>query len=105
MDRRRARARSPIALRNPCDETQNLIERTMEPPAIIDGFKCFAPDVASLRPDFPKEEFDRLYELEAGSFWFRGRQRLIEYLVERFLPNTKSSFLEIGCGTGFVLQG
>lgn len=74
-------------------------------PSIIDGFKCYAPAAALEEHDFPREGFDLLYRSEANSFWFRGRQRLIEYLVNRFLPVRPASFLEVGCGTGFVLKG
>src|SRR5205814_8547706 len=39
------------------------------------------------------------------SFWFRARQRLIEHVVSKYLPGDPSLFLEVGCGTGFVLKG
>lgn len=42
--------------------------------------------------------------LEAESFWFRARNELILWALCRYCPNVKS-FLEIGCGTGFVLSG
>jgi SAM-dependent methyltransferase len=49
-------------------------------------------------PDF----FARLATVEARSFWFRARNMLIVRLVsERLDP--KERFLEVGCGTGFVL--
>lgn len=47
--------------------------------------------------------FDRLARLEDRSFWFRARNRLIVDLVrERSAPGNR--FLELGCGTGYVLQ-
>ncbi len=47
--------------------------------------------------------FTRLADLEDESFWFRARNRLIVELVsQRAAPG--SSFLEVGCGTGYVLQ-
>ncbi len=45
----------------------------------------------------------RLAELEDKSFWFRARNRLIVELVSE-LTTPGSSFLEVGCGTGYVLQ-
>ncbi len=48
--------------------------------------------------------FARLRALEAGSFWFRSRNALIAAALRRFFPRARD-FAEIGCGTGFVLEG
>ncbi len=53
---------------------------------------------------FDPDAFDRLVELEHGSFWFRSRNRLLVWALERYFP-TARSFLEVGCGTGYVLEG
>jgi SAM-dependent methyltransferase len=45
-----------------------------------------------------------LAEREAGHFWFIGRNRLLLWAFRRYAAGARS-FLEIGCGTGFVLQG
>lgn len=42
--------------------------------------------------------------MEAGNFWFQSRNALILLLLRKHSP-TLESFLEIGCGTGFVLSG
>jgi trans-aconitate methyltransferase len=42
--------------------------------------------------------------LEANSFWFRSRSRLIEWALSRYLPQVRN-LLEVGCGNGFVLAG
>jgi SAM-dependent methyltransferase len=42
--------------------------------------------------------------LEAGNFWFRARNRLLAWALRRYFPRARS-FLEVGCGTGFVLAG
>jgi SAM-dependent methyltransferase len=47
--------------------------------------------------------FARLSELEERSFWFRGRAELIEWALVRYFPSARD-FLEIGCGTGYMLQ-
>lgn len=52
---------------------------------------------------FDPAHFSRLFALEAGSFWFRGRSDLIEWALRRYFPGTRD-FLEIGCGTGYVLD-
>jgi SAM-dependent methyltransferase len=48
--------------------------------------------------------FAELAAVEDRSFWFRGRNRLIVRLVSNF-ATPGESFLEIGCGTGYVLRG
>ena len=53
---------------------------------------------------FDRAAFDRLAALEPGSFWFRSRNRLLIWTLQRYFP-TARSLLEIGCGTGYVLAG
>jgi len=55
------------------------------------------------RASFDPAHFARLHELEARSFWFRGRSELIEWALARYFPHA-GDFLEIGCGTGYVLS-
>ena len=52
---------------------------------------------------FKTHYFKELAELEAGNFWFRARNRLILWALHKYSPGLKS-FLEIGCGTGFVIS-
>jgi SAM-dependent methyltransferase len=73
-------------------------------PQIVDGFTAFAPALASTSTGFRKEYFADLAELEAGSFWFRARSALIISAMQRYFPESRR-FLEIGCGTGYVLSG
>lgn len=42
--------------------------------------------------------------LERASFWFRSRNRLIAWALGQYFPDVQR-LLEIGCGTGFVLEG
>ena len=74
-----------------------------EPP-IIDGHFAFAPELARESEGFEAEYFARLATQEAGNFWFRSRNRLLIWALQRYFPDAKN-FLEIGCGTGFVLSG
>ena len=67
-------------------------------------FLSFAPVLAASREAFDSRWFPALAAREAGSFWFRGRNRLIVWALRRYFPLARS-FLEVGCGTGFVLAG
>lgn len=73
-------------------------------PAVIDGFTAFAPDLASENPGFHESYFAELAGLEARNFWFRARNDLIVWAMKTYVPDCRR-FLEIGCGTGFVLSG
>ena len=47
--------------------------------------------------------FETLAALEERHFWFRSRNRLICSELQRDFPDARS-MLEVGCGTGYVLQ-
>jgi SAM-dependent methyltransferase len=53
---------------------------------------------------FKAEYFADLFSLESGNFWFKARNQLIVNTLRRHCGGL-NSFLEIGCGTGFVLSG
>ena len=58
---------------------------------------------ASAPPDgYDASLFETLAELEPTSFWFRGRNQIILWAIDRWFPRSRS-FLEVGCGTGYVL--
>lgn len=73
-------------------------------PARIEQFVSFAPDLASQQVGFPGAGFQDLFELEACNFWFRSRNKLILWAIRRYFAAARK-FLEIGCGTGYVLAG
>lgn len=50
------------------------------------------------------EIYSDLANAEAGHWWFRARNRIILHVLSRY-AGTFGNFLEIGCGTGFVLAG
>jgi ubiquinone/menaquinone biosynthesis C-methylase UbiE len=52
---------------------------------------------------FDSELFGQLAQLEERNFWFRSRNRLINWCIKTYFPACRS-FIEIGCGTGFVLS-
>lgn len=74
-----------------------------EPP-IFEGFPALAPEYALAGEGFHPEYFEELAMLEAGNFWFQARNRLIIDAVRRHFPRL-GHYLEVGCGTGFVLSG
>jgi SAM-dependent methyltransferase len=69
---------------------------------MVGGHLAFAPELAEKSEGFDPSYFGRLAELESGSFWFRSRNRLLCWALEHYFPDA-TNFLEIGCGTGFVL--
>lgn len=72
-------------------------------PQRIGGFDAYAPELAASSEGFDARHHRVLAGLEAGNFWFRARNRLIVDALRRHAPALRA-FLEIGCGTGFVLQ-
>jgi SAM-dependent methyltransferase len=75
-----------------------------EEPLRVDGFPAFAPELATANEGFEAKYFEPLAALEAGNFWFRSRNRLLIWALSRYFPDAEN-FLEIGCGTGYVLSG
>ncbi|MEV6282468.1 class I SAM-dependent methyltransferase [Kribbella sp. NPDC051770] len=47
--------------------------------------------------------FEKLFALEANSFWYRGRSDLINWALDKYFPHARS-FLELGCGNAYVLD-
>lgn len=73
-------------------------------PKRLHGHLAFSPELAEANEGFRADYFPELARLEAGHFWFESRNRLIVWALRRYFP-TARRFLEIGCGTGFVLSG
>ena len=73
-------------------------------PETVDGFLSFAPELFDSNEYFNPETFERLFKVEKTNFWFRSRNKLLLWALEKFFPQVES-FFEIGCGTGYVLFG
>jgi len=73
-------------------------------PETIEGFMSFSPQNARQNSGFEESFFQHLASVEATNFWFRSRNQLILWALKKYFPSAKS-FLEIGCGTGYVLSG
>ena len=72
---------------------------------VVDGIKCFSPEVASSYEDYPDGGFDLTDKNADSSFWVTSRNRLFKSLVQRNrAPKGKTKFLEIGCGTGDFIR-
>lgn len=80
-----------------CPDCGHTIER-------IHGFLAWAPDLADTRDGFNPDYFAQLAAHESRHFWFRARNRLIVRALQRHVPHLRD-FMEIGCGTGYVLGG
>ncbi len=63
----------------------------------------FAPELATEYEGYEPAHFAELASLEAQNFWFRARNQLILWALKTYFPNAQN-FLEVGCGTGFVLS-
>src|SRR5664279_1527400 len=68
------------------------------------GYPQFAPDLAKNAEGFDASYFKELIRFEHGNFWFESRNALIIWATRKYFPGAKT-FMEVGCGTGFVLLG
>lgn len=71
---------------------------------VVDGVKCYHPDVAESYDDYPESGFDVTDEVEGDSFWVRSRTRLVRNEVSRACGGSAARMLELGCGTGVLLH-
>jgi SAM-dependent methyltransferase len=55
---------------------------------------------------FPREAFDYLATAESKHWWFLSRNQIITWVLKNKAKAVRfANFLEVGCGTGFVLNG
>lgn len=73
-------------------------------PERLGGHIAFAPELAEKSEGFEASYFESLSKREPGNFWFQARNDLLVWALKHYFPGA-TSFLEIGCGTGFVLAG
>lgn len=71
-------------------------------PTLENGLPAYAPTLSAESPGFKASHFAELAALETGNFWFEARNRLIIWALRRYARDF-GSFLEVGCGTGYVL--
>ncbi|MCL4360216.1 class I SAM-dependent methyltransferase [Patescibacteria group bacterium] len=54
---------------------------------------------------YPAVYHDYIEKAEKAHFWFSGRRALLRNVIGAFLPGApETTFLEVGCGTGLVLE-
>lgn len=77
--------------------------KCLHQPQSVEGHLVFAPELALDNDGFEGDYFEQLAQIEEKHFWFRSRSRLITWSLQRYFPLAES-FLDIGCGTGYVLS-
>lgn len=92
-----------LSCKKPIERTDWACNSCGWSPAKQDGVYRFAEHIAGADEGYDPQWYDELAKLEEGNFWFSARNRLIAWIVKRHLP-AHVKYLEIGCGTGFVLQ-
>ena len=60
--------------------------------------------MSKLESPFPQSAFKYLAAAESSHWWFRARNRAILWILRSRVGDIKT-FLEVGCGTGFVISG
>jgi len=67
--------------------------------------KKYAPELDGTSGDYPPDSYSMLAKIENQSWWFVWRNRIIQHFFKKYLGDGHYKILEIGCGTGFVMQG
>lgn len=72
---------------------------------VVDGIKCYHPEVAESFSAYPNAGFDTTDDVKQDSFWVASRTRLLRREVIKAVGGMpKAKFFEIGCGTGTFLH-
>lgn len=71
-------------------------------PPLQNGFPAHGGDTETIAGGFDPKQFHDLATTEDDSFWFNARNRIIIAALKRHFPDMEN-YMEIGCGTGYVL--
>jgi SAM-dependent methyltransferase len=69
-----------------------------------EGIPAHAPELARSNNGWSASHFASSARMEEGHWWFVARNRLLTWAAAQYFGDMRS-FLEVGCGTGFVLRG
>jgi len=72
-------------------------------PDKLGEFETFAEDLAKNGSGFDGSYFGELASYEGTNFWFRARNEIIVWVLREQVGSFRS-FIEVGCGTGFVVS-
>lgn len=72
-------------------------------PQVLDGFTSFVPELSEATESYDAQRYAAIAAVERAHFWFRGRNDLIAWALGKYFPEA-SALLEVGCGTGQVLD-
>lgn len=81
---------------SPCPACGHMAE-------VRNGIPILAPALAGGGKGCNADHFGDLFAREESSFWFQGRNDILAWVMARFV-RPRRNFLEIGCGTGFVMR-
>lgn len=73
-------------------------------PEMRSGYRILSQGSAESWDGFDPNYFGELVRIEGKNWWFCSRRILIVWALSRYFPKCKN-FLEVGCGTGFMLSG
>jgi SAM-dependent methyltransferase len=71
---------------------------------VVDGVPVLLAGGAADEPAFRADRLARVEEIEQEHFWFQGRRVLVEALLDRRLPGPGRLVLDLGCGSGSLLD-
>ena len=92
-----------LACQNNFDATDWVCPHCGVSPTRRTEFLAFAPDLAEQNDGFNPKIFQLMAAVEPTHFWFVVRNRILTGIMRKYFPDS-GKYLEIGCGTGFVLS-
>lgn len=72
-------------------------------PETRDNIPIFAPLLAENAESYDGERHALLEQAEEGHFWFRTRAEVLVWILQKYFPKARK-YLEVGCGTGYLMR-
>lgn len=73
-------------------------------PPMSDGIVCLSPEMLQYNDGYDEQLFVEYETIARTHFWFVGRSKLIFDTIRSYCP-VPASMLEIGCASGYMLEG